>query len=89
MPDDVLSESMIFFMNPGFVLKGLERLSSGDRVEAVVVMGGEERKVDPFGTVPTNILTPQQGMKADTYRSKKTIVRNERIWLGMKTAFVS
>ena len=51
--DGALRESIIFFMKPGFVPRGLERLSSGDRLEVAMVMGGEERKDDPLGAVPT------------------------------------
>ena len=44
-------------MKPDFVPRGLERLSSGDWSEVVVVMGGEERNDNPLGAVPTNMLT--------------------------------
>ena len=64
--DDGLSDSKICFTNPGFVPKGLERLSSGDRLEVPVVMGGEERKEDPFGTVATDRLVPLYGMRRFT-----------------------
>lgn len=64
--DDALSESKIFFTNPGFVPRGFERLNSGDQLEVAVVMGGEERKEDPFGTVPTDMLTIQHETKRCT-----------------------
>lgn len=64
--DGALSESMIFFMNLGLVPRGFERLSSGDPLEVVVAMNGEERNEDPFGTVPTDILTIQHETKRCT-----------------------
>lgn len=54
--EDALNESRNFFTKPDFVPRGLERLSSGDRSEVAVVMGGEERNDDPLGAVPTNML---------------------------------